>query len=336
MTPCRFLVGGRLLVLSLVWVGVGGPAFAQTSATAVGFEAWRETVLRPAALQSGITPKTFDNAVPFLTFLPRVIELDQQQPEDTRTLNAYSRSALSPANVRRGRQVLNDERVTLQGVSQNEGVPPSVIVALWSVESRYGKQIGSFPVLSSLSTLAYEGRRAAFFQNELLEALQILQEEGLNPAALRGSWAGAMGQCQFMPSTYRRFAVDGDGDGRRDIWNNRADVLASIAHYLAAEGWRRGQTWGLEVRVPPGGVPDSDRDPRSVQAQRVWELLGVRTLQGGALPVTLPQASLLESGDSSGRVFLVGDNFQALRHWNRSSRFALTVGLLADALGGVR
>jgi len=219
----------------------------------------------------------------------------------------------------------------LKTIEAQYGVPPRIVIALWSVESSFGRNTGGYNVIESLATLAFAGRRQAFFRNELLEALRIVDEERMDPSAMNGSWAGAMGQSQFMPSTYRRHAVDHDGDGHRDIWENERDVFASMANYLAAEGWQRSLTWGREVRLSKP-LPESEigLDRRRTLAE--WNRLGVRTLGGKPLPKKKIEASLIQPDGPGGRSFLVYDNFRALMRWNRSTYFATTVGLLADKL----
>jgi len=183
---------------------------------------------------------------------PRVIELDQKQPESAITFKAYRHNVVTPARIKKGAELARFYREELDALEAQTGVPPQIVVALWAVESSFGQDMGDFEVVNSLATLAYEGRRADFFRAELLSALRILETENMTPGDLRGSWAGAMGQCQFMPSTYLKYAVDVIGDGRRDIWNSDADVLASIANYLAQLGWQRDLPWGREVENDAG------------------------------------------------------------------------------------
>jgi membrane-bound lytic murein transglycosylase B len=220
----------------------------------------------------------------------------------------------------------------LSGIEVRTGVPPQVVVALWGIESSYGQNMGSFDTVTSLATLAYQGRRAAFFQSELIAALHILDAQHLAASDLRGSWAGAMGQCQFMPTTYLRHAVDGDNDGRIDIWNDPVDALASIANYLSSEGWRRDQSWGAEVRVPDGGINPSELGLGQMRSVEQWAEQGVVGADG--LPLSHPgiQASLIQPDGPGTPGFLAYDNVRALMRWNHSTYFALSVGLLADAI----
>jgi len=216
-------------------------------------------------------------------------------------------------------------------VHQRFNVQPRFIVALWGIESNFGKVMGNYQVISALATLAYDGRRSAYFHDELIAALRILDQGNIHPDAMLGSWAGAMGQCQFMPTTFLNFAVDFDGDGRRDIWNDRADVLASIANYLSRLGWHGEEGWGREVLAP------SNFDTRlaglDIKRPTVeWERLGLRAADASPLAGREVEASLVMPDGNSGPALLVYDNFRAIMKWNKSTFFAASVGLLADSL----
>jgi len=323
MAMKSFLLGVVLCVLF-----AGGMAFAQDQS----FEVWRETFATQAQA-SGVLPQTLARVLPTLSFDESVIELDRKQPETQLTFAAYKQRIVSPARVQRGRQLKAEYASLLAQISKRYGVSPSMIIALWGMESSFGTSPGSYSILDSLASLAYEGRRASFFQNELIEALKIVQEEKMDPDLLEGSWAGAMGQCQFMPSTYRRYAVDFDGDGRRDIWDNDADALASIAHYLQAEGWKPGVRWGRAVKlvrpVPAAQIGLEVKHPLSF-----WHTHGVQLMSGKPLSLIGPTASLIQPDGPRGPSYLVYDNFRALMRWNRSTYFATSVGLLADQIEG--
>src|SRR5262249_17693609 len=213
------------------------------------FATWLQD-LRTEALTLGIRAKTLDAALTGLQPLPRVIELDRKQPEETLTYAQYLERNLPAARVQKGLRLLNEHRTLLQEIGSKYGVPPGVIVALWGMESDFGRRAGDFPVLAALATLAYDGRRSALFRRELLEALRIVDAGYVRPEAMTGSWAGAMGQNQFMPSSYLKYAVDYYGNGRPDIWTKLADVFASTANYLARSGWRERETWGHSVVLP--------------------------------------------------------------------------------------
>jgi membrane-bound lytic murein transglycosylase B len=263
--------------------------------------------------------------------IERVIELDRRQIEGRITYQEYRDRLLSKERIDRGRVLLEEHRPLLEQVAAEYGVQPRFIVALWGIETSYGTWTGSTPVIGALATLAYDGRRAAFFRSELLHALHILDEGHIKPEAMLGSWAGAMGQSQFMPSSFLRNAVDYDGDGRRDIWGTLPDVFASIANYLARAGWNDRRTWGREVGLPAelGDGIDGLEVRRPLPD---WHALGVRRADGTPLPVVAVEASLLRTDDGRGPAYLVYDNFRVLMAWNRSTYFGLTVGQLADLI----
>ncbi len=295
------------------------------------FQAWL-TEFKSEAMAQGISPATLDAAF-FNVFGPieRVIELDRSQPESRLTLDEYLVKVVSIQRIEKGRTLLAENRVLLDSIGAKFGVQPRFIVALWGIETDYGRVTGGYSVIGSLATLAYEGRRADFFRSELLQALWIVQEGHIDPYNMTGSWAGAMGQSQFMPSSFNAYAFDYDGDGRRDIWGTLPDVFASIANYLASFNWRGDQTWGREVRAPSGLDPNllSLDVNRSLQE---WQALGVRNLDGSALPDRPLSASLIYPGDGP-RAFLVYENFKTILKWNRSSYFGVAVGQLADGIG---
>ncbi|MDD4617262.1 MAG: lytic murein transglycosylase [Alphaproteobacteria bacterium] len=258
---------------------------------------WLQQIEQQAIEEEGISPEVVHRALDAFVPNPRVLELDHRQPESTITFETYIRGALNPTRINKGEELLALYEPELASIEAATGVPPQVVVALWAVESSYGMNMGNFEVINSLATLAFEGRRADFFRKELLAALRILEFERMAPEDLKGSWAGAMGQCQFMPSVYLKHAVDQNGDGHRDIWNSDLDVMASIANYLASEGWQRGLGWGHKI-------DRTSADP----------------------------ASLITPDGDDGPAFEVTDNFRALLKWNRSKYFALSVGLLADEM----
>jgi len=238
---------------------------------------------------------------------------------------------LSESRIERGRELYREHRGLLDRVAADYGVQPRFIVALWGIESSYGSFGGDFPVIAALATLAHDGRRASFFRGELLKALRIVDRGDITVEQMTGSWAGAMGQSQFMPSSYDAYAVDYDGDGRRDIWTSLPDVFASIANYLAKAGWNDRYTWGRKVHVPAAlngdlvGLSTARPLPQ-------WQELGVRRANGANLPAVTLEASLLSTDEGQGPAYLVYDNFRVLMAWNRSTYFALTVGELADLI----
>jgi membrane-bound lytic murein transglycosylase B len=238
---------------------------------------------------------------------------------------------VSPERRRAARDKLEQNRALLDAIGQRYGVQPRFIVALWGIETSFGQATGRFPVIGSLATLAYDGRRSAFFRKELINALRIVDEDDVDPKEMLGSWAGAMGQSQFMPSSFLLYAVSYSGDGRRDIWHRRADVFASIANYLAQSGWRGDETWGRRVSLPKrfNAALLGTGVERSLAE---WRRLGVRRADGGPLPQSPIEASILRPGGDDGPAIMVYGNYRVLLKWNSSNYFASAVGLLADSM----
>ena len=322
--------GRRLtaIVLPLLFLATGYAIAAD--AQEEDFAAWL-TDFRQAALSEGISSETLDAVLPGLTFRARVVELDRRQPEGTLTYAEYLSRVLPPARVNRGKRLLRKHRALLTEIGDAYGVQPRFIVALWGIESDFGRVTGGFPVLDSLATLAFDGRRGEFFRAQLLEALRIVDDGHIQPDKMLGSWAGAMGQSQFMPSSFQQFAVDHDGDGRRDIWGTLPDVFASAANYLAKAGWKHDQTWGRRVRLPEG----FDLDLKGLEVTKSlpeWQALGVRRSNRDDLPTRQLTASLILPGGPGGPAFLTYPNYRVLLKWNRSHYFATTVGQFADFL----
>jgi len=302
------------------------PALAE----APPFDAW-VAELRQDARAAGVSDATLDAALAGVAPIPRVIELDRRQPEGRFTFEQYNRRVLSQERIERGRQLYREHRVLLDRVAADYGVQPRFIVALWGIESSYGSYDGDFPVIGALATLAYDGRRASFFRGELLRALQIVERGDIAVEQMTGSWAGAMGQSQFMPSSYHAYAVDYDGDGHRDIWTSLPDVFASIANYLAKAGWNDRHTWGRKVN-PPSSLNGALVGLEMTRPLPEWQALGVRRADGADLPAVALDAALLRTDDGQGPSYLVYHNFRVLMAWNRSTYFALTVGELADLI----
>jgi membrane-bound lytic murein transglycosylase B len=302
------------------------------------FHVWLAGV-REEALARGISAHTVSAALDALEPVPAVIERDRTQPEFTLSLVTYLRRRVTPAMVRGARARLAEHRRLLRRIEARYGVDPAVLVAIWGLESNFGRFSGVRPTVATLATLAYEPRRAAFFRGQLLDALEILDRGDIDLPRMRGSWAGAMGQPQFMPSSYLEYAVDFDGDGRRDIWGSTADVLASMANYLVAQGWQPGERWGREVEVPRAmaesaptrGDAGGTCPARGALSERAelaeWQRRGVRLAGGRALPRSHLRASLVEV---DGRSFLVYRNYEAILGYNCSHRYALSVVTLAD------
>ncbi len=297
------------------------------------FDRWLAEV-RVDAVAGGISEKTVNIALRDLQPIPRVIELDRNQPELKLTLDEYLDRVVTSKQVKRGRRRLAENRDLLTEIAGRYRVQPRFLVALWGIETNYGSLSGGFPVVAAVATLAYDGRRREFFRGELLNALRILDDGHTTPEEMRGSWAGAMGQLQLMPSTFRSYAVDFDGDGRIDIWSNLGDAFASGANYLSRRGWNEDQTWGREVRI----TRNIDRKLIGIETELPlddWHIHGVRGLKGEELPrVPDLAASLIQPDGAGGRVFLVYDNYRVILKWNKSILFGIAVGLLSDAIGG--
>jgi membrane-bound lytic murein transglycosylase B len=318
----------RFLALGLGLALVGAPVPARAD----GFGDWLMGLRREARAQ-GVSEATVDAALANLRPIPEVIDRERHQPELTMTHAQYLAMVITDARVQRGRALLADYGPLLHKVQSSFGVQPRFIVALWALESDYGRITGGYPVVGALATLAYSGSRRSMFRSELLDALHILDDGDVTLAGMTGSWAGAMGQCQFMPSSFRRFAVDFDGDGRRNIWTSEADVFASIANYLASLHWHPDQTWGREVRLPPG-LDGKLATLKKARSLRDWKRIGVRNLDGSDLPALPLSASLVAPDGPKGSAYLVYANFGVVMKWNHSTYFATSVGLLADRIAG--
>jgi membrane-bound lytic murein transglycosylase B len=318
----------RIPAFFLTVVLVTGLLVPGTARAQVTFADWLDDFRREARA-AGISQTTLDAALADVGPIPRVIELDRRQPEGRMTFVEYRERVINNARIQKGRRLLQEHHALLSRVEAEYGVPAEVIVALWGIESNFGENTGGFPVVASLATLAHEGRRAEFFKGELLAALKIIDAGDIAPDAMNGSWAGAMGQSQFMPSTFLGYAVDGNGDGRRDIWGTRADVFASMANYLSRMGWDRRYIWGREVRTLNGVATNGLDEQRPLAG---WQAAGVRRTDGGDLPAVAIDASLLKMDEGRGPSYLVYDNFRVLMRWNRSTYFATSVGLLANAI----
>ncbi|ALZ83649.1 murein transglycosylase [Pseudomonas oryzihabitans] len=293
------------------------------------FEQWRSR-FRTLALGRGVSAATFDQAFAGVEPDPAVIAADRSQPEFTKPVWEYLESAVSPLRVRNGKSLLIQQAGLLASLEARYGIEPARLVAFWGMESNYGNNMGNKGVIRSLATLAYEGRRPDFAQDQLIAALGILQHGDVTADRMIGSWAGAMGQTQFIPTTYDQYAVDFDGDGRRDIWGSTADALASTANYLKASGWQDGKPWGYEVRVPTNfDYSLADMGVRKTLAE--WNALGVQGL-GLPQPAALPSdsASLLLPAGHRGPAFLVFNNFRTILRYNNSSSYALGVALLSE------
>ncbi len=318
----------RVALAGLFATGLFLSSVAQ--APARDFQSWL-TELRREAVASGVSQATVKAALPdTLRPIPRIIELDRKQPESTRTLAQYLESVVSADRKEKGRTRYLNNKKKLAEIGDKYGVDPAVIVALWGVETSYGAITGGYQIVDALATLAYDGRRSDFFRGELLKALKIVDQGHIDLDRFKGSWAGAMGQCQFMPSSFLRFAVDEDGDGRRDIWGTQVDVFGSAANYLAQSGWKRGQGWGHEVILPKGFNRDllgTDKE----HSLSFWRGQNIRGLNGAQVANDAGlKASVIQPDGVQGRAFIVYENYKVILKWNRSTYFATAVGLLSD------
>lgn len=317
----------RLPVMVLVAFGF----FAMHPAQAQNFQSWLED-LRHDALHEGISQQTVDEALPdSLEPNDTIIRLDHKQPEGGVSFQKYKNNVVTPARIRVGRAKMAENGKVLKAVSQHYGVPAQYIVALWGLETSYGANTGGFETIPALVTLAYDARRAAFFRAELIKALRIVDKGEADLDDMQGSWAGAMGQCQFMPTSYEKYAQDFDHDGKADIWHSKPDVFASTAQYLTKNGWKASEPWGVRV-VLPKNFDDSLISTKLSKTAAQWRTAGV------PVPAHVyaedEELSLVQSGGEGYKIYLVGDNYRVLLQWNTSTYFATAAGLLADALKG--
>jgi membrane-bound lytic murein transglycosylase B len=320
--------GQLFLLLGCLFLLLSPSALAQ--GVPQDFSAWLE-LLREDARSAGISEKTLDAALADLKAPePRVIELDQKQPEKTESLEDYVAARVSEKRTAEGRLMLQDYPTWLGRIERKYNVQRRFIVALWGIESNYGRHTGKHPVIPSLVTLAYDTRRGDYFRKELLTALKILDDGHVSLSRMKGSWAGAMGPFQFMPSSYQHYAVDADGDGRINIWGSVPDALASAANYLAEAGWKNDQTWGRQVKLTQKVASSHTGLDTRLPLSR-WQALGVRRSNGRALPRRNLKASLIIPDGPAGPAYLVYSNFRSLRRWNRSNSFAVAVGTLAES-----
>ena len=295
------------------------------------FAAYVEKI-KTEALAAGYSQDTLDKAFAEVKFYKRSVEADKNQPEFKLTLDTYLPRAVPEWKATKAVELYAQHRELLEQIGAEYGVQPRFIVALWGIETNFGGFTGGFDVVSALTTMAYEGRREAFFKKELWHALTIIQEGHIEAGQMRGSWAGAMGQTQFMPSSFMSYAVDYDGDGRKDIWNSMGDVFASAANYLKKAGWNDGVTWGRQVTLLDSF--DSELAKLTIKKPLAeWQALGVRSMDGGDLPQRDDiVAAVIIPDDRQGRVFLAYQNYDALMRWNRSHYFGAAVGYLSDRI----
>ena len=317
----------RLFLTAALMLALNLPATAQSA-----FEAWRQG-FRSTALAQGISSRQFDTAFQGVSPNARVIELDRYQPEFSKPIWDYLDTAVSQNRIREGRRNHRRLRRLLRQIEARYHVDSEIVTAIWGLESNYGQNRGDIYTIEALATLAYDGRRARYGARQLVAALKILQAGHVSRENMRGSWAGAMGHTQFIPTSFLALAVDYDGDGKRNIWaDDPADALASTANYLQQNGWVQGQPWGVEV-VLPAGFDYSKADINNRQSARYWRSLGVRRADGASLP-NYSEASLLLPAGAGNPVFAVYKNFRVIQRYNQSVSYAMSVGHLADRISG--
>ena len=334
----RFCLLGLSALSLSACIGGGAPMSAPARSAPMraqanpAFDSWKQQ-FKGRATSAGIPSSIVETALNSAGFLPDVIARDRRQTEFTRTLEDYLGIAVSPERLAGGRAALSRHASTLRAIEARYDVEAEVITAIWGLESRYGTERGDIPVISALATLAFNGRRGAFFESQLIAALRILQRGDTSTANLRGSWAGAMGHTQFIPTTYQEYAVDFTGNGRRDIWSeDPSDALASAANYLSRMGWRRGRPWGVEVRLPDGfDMGSTGRG--STRPVSAWTGAGVRDMDGR--PVTdHGAASIIIPDGPRGPAFMTFSNFTTLTRYNNSEFYVIGIGHLSDRLRG--
>lgn len=319
---------GLISILIGAALSLSAPAMAEKQS----FDSYVEG-LKKESVERGYDATLIEQAFSNLNYRERAVKADRNQPEKRLTLDEYIPRAVPDWKVAQARDLYSKHYDDLKRIGEIYGVQPRFLVALWGVESNFGKFTGNFNVIEALSTMAYDGRREAFFRNEVFEALSILQQGHIGIDEFKGSWAGAMGQCQFMPSSFNAFAADGNSDGKKDIWNSKPDVFASSANYLKNAGWNDEYTWGRQVIIPKNLDNDlSGLSQDKAKTLAEWQALGVRRMNNASLPNVDIKAWLIQPDDEYGRSYLVYGNYQSLMKWNRSHYFALAVSHLADRI----
>lgn len=288
---------------------------------------------RAEAMAAGIPGDLYDRATSGIALNTRVEQLNLSQPEFVRPVWDYLESAVTDTRVNRGRDLIGVNADLFARLQQAYGVPTEVLTAIWGMETGYGANLGGFNLFEALATLAYEGPRATYGRRQLIAALKIALTEDRDPATMTGSWAGAFGFTQFVPTTFLEQAVDGDGDGKRDLWGSQADALASTANYLSRSGWKPGEPWGEEIQLPPD-FPYETADPDIKMAVSEWSAKGVRKLNGEPLTNSGTQSAIFLPAGARGPAFLLNENFYAILKYNFATSYALAVSVLSDRLKG--
>lgn len=335
------------LVASLLFVSAILLPFESSQAKTLTETGFKQYVveLKAEAITQGFNQNLIDESFKEVTFHKRAVKADRKQPEKVETLDSYLPKRVPSWKVKKARSLYKKHQQVLKTIGEKYGVQPRFIVALWGLETNFGKFTGGYNVISALSTLAYEGRREAFFKKQLWAALTILDEGHIKAENMKGSWAGAMGQNQFMPTSFLAYAVDGDGDGKKDIWQNQVDIFSSMANYLQKEGWSDELTWGRQVKLPQNfntslAIPKNTGSrtnwlkawSNTEKTLAQWQELGIRRADGTNLPNVDIKAALVFPDDENGRAYLAYDNYKSLMHWNLSYYFVSSVGHLSDRI----
>jgi len=334
-----------VVLISILYISL--ISSVQASSKALSETGFNEYVLalKEEAVIKGYEASLIDNAFSKVKFHQRAVKADRSQPENIETLDTYLPKRVPAWKVKKARAMYKKHLPLLTEIGEKYSVQPRFIVALWGLETNFGKIMGNYNVISALTTLAYEGRREAFFKKQLWAALTIIQQGHISAQAMKGSWAGAMGQNQFMPTSFVAYAVDGDGDGKKDIWGNQADVFSSMANYLKKVGWNDELTWGRQVKLPSDfdlslAIPKNTGGrknwlkawAKTEKTLAQWQVLGVRRADGTNLPKVDVKAALVFPDDHNGRVYLAYNNYKSLMHWNLSYYFVSSVGHLSDRI----
>ncbi|PLA75426.1 lytic murein transglycosylase [Hydrogenovibrio sp. SC-1] len=324
----------RLFIFTLLCSVFSATTYAYTPPvqSEQDFQQWLET-FKQKARKANISSQTLEKAFNNVHLNHRVLELDRKQPEFTRTFWQYFNSAVTDWRIKKGQALYQKHRSQLHEVTRKYGIPGRFLIAFWGMETNFGGYTGNTPIIESLATLSYDPRRAGYFRKELLAALTILDQGHISVKQMRGSWAGAMGQCQFMPSNYLRYAIDADQSGKRDLWNSLPDVFHSMGNFLKAMGWQTAENWGREVKLPTG-FDYALADGESKKSLADWQKLGLKLADGRPLPIEAMDAALILPYDYRGPAFLVFNNYEVIKRWNRSDNYALAVGHLADRIVG--
>lgn len=329
--PIRASICAYFVLFALIFVSLSVSA-AQPLPSEVDFQQWL-LKFKPKAVSAGVSQKTVDLAFSQIHLNQKILELDRRQPEFSQTFWGYFNRAVTPWRIKRGQHLYLQHRKLLDQVTHKYGVPGRFLVAFWGLETNYGGYTGNINTIEALATLSFDRRRSQFFQKELIAALKILDRGDVDFKQMKGSWAGAIGQSQFMPSNVLHYAVDGDGDGKIDLWHSLPDIFYSMGHFLNKLGWHKEENWGQEVKLPQG-FDLTLANGKSKRLLSAWTQLGIKLADGRRLPKANIQAALLLPSDYRGPFFLVYPNFYIIKRWNNSNNYALAVGHLADRIIG--